>query len=213
MKYLDIENWDRKEHYNYFKGLDYPQFNICANLDITEFYKFIKERNMPFFISMLYLSTKTANGIKEFRLRIRDEKVVEHEIVNPSFTVMTSKGVFSFCAADFIDNFNDFLTNTSDKIEKTKNHVMIEDEPGRDDLIYITSIPWVSFTSITHPVHMHPVDSIPRITWGKYFDDNGKIKLPFSVQCHHALVDGSHVGEYFNIIQETLKNPSNGIFL
>ncbi|MGK0468500.1 MAG: nitroreductase [Clostridium sp.] len=33
---------------------------------------------------------------------------------------------------------------------------------------------------------MNPVDSIPRISWGKYFEESGKIKLPLSVQAHHA---------------------------
>jgi chloramphenicol O-acetyltransferase type A len=85
--------------------------------------------------------------------------------------------------------------------------VNLKDEPGRDDLLYITSIPWVSFTGITHPVHMNPVDSIPRISWGKYFEEYNKIKLPLSVQVHHALADGVHMGQYFNNLQEILNNP------
>jgi chloramphenicol O-acetyltransferase len=38
-----MENWTRKGHYNHFKALDYPHFNICGNIDITQFHKFIKE--------------------------------------------------------------------------------------------------------------------------------------------------------------------------
>ena len=207
MKFLDIENWERKNHYTYFKQLDYPHFNICGNIDITEFYKFIKERDNPFFISFLYVSTKTANSIKEFRYRIREDMIIEHETISPSFTVMTPKEVFSFCTVKYIDKFNNFKIRASQEIERIKNNVSIEDEHGRDDLIYITSIPWVSFTNITHPIQMNPVDSIPRISWGKYFEENGKIKLPLSVQAHHALVDGVHIGQYFNTIQEILFNP------
>jgi chloramphenicol O-acetyltransferase type A len=121
--------------------------------------------------------------------------------------VMTEGEVFSFCTVEFIDGFNDFKCNTLKEIEKTKNNISLEDEPGRDDLLYITSIPWISFTNITHPIQMNPVDSIPRISWGKYFEESGKIKLPLSVQAHHALVDGVHVGKYFNTIQEILDNP------
>lgn len=207
MKVIDIEKWERKKHYNYFKGLDYPHFNICGNLDITKFYSYIKENKNPFFISFMYAATKTANNIKEFRLRIREDKIVEHETVSPSFTVMTENEVFSFCTAKFIDGFKNFRTNTSKEIEKIKNNAVIEDELGRDDLLYITSIPWISFTNVTHPIHMNPVDSIPRISWGKYFEENGKVKLPLSVQVHHALVDGVHVGQYFSLIQEILDNP------
>lgn len=207
MKFIDIENWERKNHYNYFKGLDYPHFSLCANVDITMFYKFIKEKEMPFFISFLYAATKAANTIKEFRYRIRGERVVEHEVVNPSFTAMTSKDVFSFCTVRYYDNYKEFLINTEKEIEKTKNLVKIEDEPGQDDLLYITSIPWVSFTNITHPIHMNPVDSVPRISWGKYFEENEKIKIPLSIQVHHGLVDGAHIGQYFAIMEEILNNP------
>ena len=71
MKFVDIKNWERENHYNHFKQFDYPHFNICANVDITEFYRYIKEKENPFFISILYVTTKTANSIKEFRYRIR----------------------------------------------------------------------------------------------------------------------------------------------
>lgn len=212
VNYIDINSWNRKDHYNYFKQLSYPHFSICANVDITRFYKYIKEKESPFFISMIFTATKTANCIKELRLRIREDKVVEHKIVSPSFTVMVEGGVFSFCTVKFTDEFNDFRTNTSKEIEKVKSKLCLEDESGRDDLLYITSIPWVSFTSITHPIHLNPVDSIPRISWGKYFEEGGKYKLPLSVQVHHALADGVHVGQYFNTIQEILDNPVKYLF-
>lgn len=211
MKYLDLENWNRKDHYLYFRELSYPHFNICGNVDISKFYKYIKENGLPFFVSVLYASAKAANSIKELRYRIRGDCVVEHDTVDPSFTVMTEGEVFGFCAVKFIDVFRDFKVNTLSEMEKAKNKANLKDEPERDDLLYITSIPWVSFTGITHPVQMNPVDSIPRISWGKFFEENGKIRLPLSVQVHHALVDGFHVGQYFNAFQEILDNPARSL--
>ncbi len=208
MQYLDIDNWSRKDHYNYFKQLDYPHFNICANLDITVFYDYIKEQEMPFFISLLYVATKAANQVKEFRYRIREDGIVVHDVVSPSFTVMTEGDVFSFCTTKYMESYSDFSSNAADAISNVKHNISIEDEPGRDDLLYITSIPWVSFTSITHPIQMKPTDCIPRISWGKFYEENGKKKLPFSVQAHHALVDGLHVGQYYQSIQELLDHPS-----
>ncbi|GAA0076000.1 chloramphenicol acetyltransferase [Clostridium sp. CTA-5] len=208
MRFIDIENWKRKEHYNYFKKMDYPHFNICANIDITKFYKYIKENELPFFISILYASSKAANSIKEFKLRIREDKVIEHEIVNPSFTVMTDDKIFSFCKSNYIDNFNEFKVNTLKEIENVKNNIIIKDEVIGDDVVYITSIPWISFTNLTHPINIDDTASIPRIAWGKYFKDGENIKLPVSVQVHHALLDGVHIGQYFNIIEEIIDNPA-----
>lgn len=207
VNYIDIDNWERKEHFNYFKEYDYPHINICANVDITKFYNYIKKKGYPFFLSFVYVTTKTANSIKEFRYRIRDNKIVVHDIVSPSFTVMTSKGVFSFCHGKFIDNFEEFKAENEKIIALTKDSIILEDEPNKDDVLFITSIPWVSFTNITHPINMHPVDSVPRIAWGKYFEENGSIKIPLSVQAHHAVVDGMHIGEYYDTIQKILDKP------
>lgn len=208
MKFIDMKNYNRKDHYNFFKEMDYPRFNICANLDITKFYQYIKENELPFFISVLYAATKAANDVRELKFRIREDEVIEHEIVNPSFTVITDEEVFSFCEGRYIEKFNEFKDYSLKQIEKVKNNVTIEDEPGQDNLLYITSIPWISFTSVNHPIHMNPVDSVPRIAWGKYFEENDKIKLPFSIDVHHALVDGVHIGKYFKIIQEIFDNPN-----
>lgn len=207
MKYVDLENWNRKDHYYYFRGIDYPQFNLCANVDITKFYKFVKENGYHFSVSFIYAASKTANSIKEFRYRIREDKVVEHEVIHPSFTIMGNNDVFSFCKVVYNDDFKKFSADASKQIEITKNNVYIKDEPGADNLLYMTCIPWVSFTGACHPIHMHPVDSIPRVSWGKYFEDNGKIKMPISVQVHHAMMDGLHVGRYFEMIQDILDTP------
>jgi Chloramphenicol O-acetyltransferase len=207
MKLIDMEHWNRRDHYTHFKELDYPHFNICGNLDITNFYQYLKEHDLPFFLSILYASTKTANSIKEFRYRIREDQVIEHETVIPSFTVMAENDVFSFCTSNFVEPFDQFKAVAQKEIDKIKQNINLTDEPGRDDLLFITSIPWISFTGITHPIQMHPVDSIPRISWGKYFEENGKLQLPISVQAHHALVDGLHMGQFFQTLQDIFNHP------
>lgn len=204
MKYIDLENWSRKRHYAYFSGLDYPHFNICANVDITALHQTVKQHGLSFFKLFLYLVTRTANELPEFRCRIRQEGVVEHDIVHPSFTLMTSEDVFRFCEVAYTPDLQAFLQETGRRMETAKNVVYVEDEPGRDDLLYVTCLPWVSFTAIQHPFHMHPVDSVPRIAWGKFFEENGRMKLPLSIQAHHALVDGVHAGRFFMRIQEHL---------
>ncbi|MTI68542.1 MAG: chloramphenicol acetyltransferase [Firmicutes bacterium] len=205
MKYIDMENWGRKKHFKHFNNLDYPHINICANVDITSFYSYIKINDLNFFKSLLYLVTTTINEIKEFRYRIRDGLVVEHEIVHPSFTKMNEGDIFSFCKATYNRDFKTFLEDVNRMMERKE--LDLEDEV-KDDRIYITSMPWVAFTSVTHPIHMNPVDSIPRIAFGKYFSENDKILMPLSVQAHHALVDGIHVGKFYKRVQYFLDNPN-----
>lgn len=206
MKEINIEEWKRKKHYEFFKKLDYPHFNVCANIDITDFLKYIKDNKEPFFISTIYLVMKSLNSIKEFRYRMREESVVEHDVVHPSFTIMGEDDVFGFCHVNYNDDFLNFKKEAQNAIDKAKENISIEDEAGRDDLVFITSMPWVSFTSVSHPVHLKAVDSFPRIAWGKFFEENGKIKLPFSVQVHHSMMDGAHVGHLYMKMEELFKN-------
>lgn len=204
MKYIDIETWPRNSHYQYFRTMDYPFFNVCANVDITDLYRAVKKRNESLFQAFLYLITRTANELKEFRYRLREDGVVEHEAVHPSFTLMTTDEVFRFCEVKYNPDRAEFLAGTQRRMDEAKHTVYIEDEPGRDDLIYVTCMPWVSFTSVQHPIHMDKLDSVPRIAWGKFFEENGRIKMPLGVQAHHALADGVHVGQFFMRVQELL---------
>lgn len=210
-KYIDIETWPRKQHFLFFKEMDYPHFNITANVDITTTFSYVKENNLSLFKTLVYLTTKAANNVTEFRYRLDNDKVVEYEMIHPSFTYLTQQEVFSFCTVDYLDDFKQFLIGVNNKIAELTGSVDMEDDPARNDRIFITSIPWVSFTSITHPFNLDSSDSVPRIGWGKYFNENDKIKLPLSVQAHHALMDGLHVGKYFNHLQEMLDHPEESI--
>lgn len=209
MKYLNTEEYPRSKHFQLFRQMDYPHFNICANLDITGLQIFLQKHKQSFFKTMVCLSVKAANDIEEFHYRIRADKVVIHDRVDPSFTVLSTADVFSFCTVRYQDDLAKFYQEITERMAAIQGQVSVEDEPGRDDLLYITSIPWVSFTSISHPINLHPVDSIPRIAWGKFFEENGKVKLPLSVQVHHALMDGLHVGRYFQDLQELLDHPES----
>lgn len=207
MKYINIDNWSRKEQYHFFKQMDYPHINLCAQLDMTRFYSFTKENKLSFFKTILHIIARVANEIPEFRYRIRDEQVVEHPVIHPAFTVMGQNNIFSFCHTNYSTNFHTFYQEATQQMAEAQQQGSLAEDPNRDDWLYITSIPWVSFTSMTHPIHLNPVDSVPRIAIGKFYEENGKWKLPLSVQVHHALMDGFHLGKYFELFQEYLNQP------
>ena len=202
MKIIQFNSRHRQKHFDFFNAMANPHFNICANIEISSFLQKCKRENHPFHPSMVYAVSQTANKVPAFTWRIREGQIVEHECVHPSFTVPTeTTDVFSFCYVDFDSNEKVFISNALQAIEEMKTKPSFEDEKGRDDFLFLSSIPWISFNSLQHAMHS-PGDSIPRITWGKYFEDGGKILLPLSVQVHHGLVDGKQVGEFFTLIQE-----------
>ena len=207
MQLIDMETWSRREHYKLFDSFDHPHFGMCANVDLTLFYPAITQNHYAFTVAFVYVISRVANEIPEFRYRIKDGKVVEHEMVHPSVTLMTSDDLFSFCMLEYMNDFSEFATNATEKIAYMKQHPTLQDPPGYDNLLYMTAIPWVSFTSFMHPMQLHPADSVPRFAWGKYFDENKLLKIPLGVQAHHALMDGVHMGKFYMKIQDYFKSP------
>jgi chloramphenicol O-acetyltransferase type A len=207
MRYIELETWSRREHFEFFSAFDHPHFGVCANVDLSTFYPRVKELDVSITTAIVYVLARASNAIPEFRYRIRPEGVVEHEVVHPSITVPTNEDLFTFCFFDYVEDFSEFAASAAEKIAYVQEHPRLEDPPGQDDLLYMTAIPWVSFTSFLHPLHLDPPDSVPRFAWGKFFDDGGRRKMPLAVQGHHALMDGIHVGKFYAEVQDTLDHP------
>ena len=74
-------------------------------------------------------------------------------------------------------------------------------------MLFMTSIPWVSFTSFMHPLKLNPPDSVPRFAWGKYRQEGKKILMPLSVQGHHAVMDGLHAVKFYEEFQRLADHP------
>jgi chloramphenicol O-acetyltransferase type A len=207
MRKINLETWSRCEHFRVFKDWTYPHFNLCANLDLTAFYPFVKQRGISINIAIVYVLARAANEIPEFRYRIRVGEVVEHEVIHPSTTILTDDDLFSFCTIMYTEDFSVFADRAAQQIASVKAHRNLDDGLGQDDLLFMTTIPWVSFTSLMHPIHLDPPDSMPRIAWGKFFEDGESLKMPLSVQAHHALVDGLHLGRFYEKVGGYFDHP------
>ena len=207
MRTIDLSTWSRREHYELFSTYGYPHWGMCANVDLTKFYPTVKQGGYSFTIAVVYMIARTANAVPAFRYRIRGDQVVEHELVHPGFTFL-SEGMdaFSFCIVEYDPDFKRFSATALEQIDYIKANPWVR-VPPQDDVLYSSAIPWVSFTSFLHPMHLQPEDSIPRFAWGKYFQEGERLKMPLAVQGHHALLDGVHAGAYYSKFQEFLDQP------
>jgi chloramphenicol O-acetyltransferase type A len=207
MRYVDMEHWPRREHFKVFGAYDHPHFGMSANVDLTTFYPAVKARGRSMNAAIVYVLARAANAIPEFRQRIREGAVIEHEIVHPATTILVDEDVFGFAFFEYVEDFSEFAERAVAETARRQEHPTLEDPPGRDDWLFMTAIPWVSFTSFRHPMHLHPADSVPRLAWGKFFEDGDSLKMPLDVQGHHALMDGIHVGRFFAEVEDHFRHP------
>lgn len=210
MKYINPINLKRSKHFEFFKNYKNPHFNICTDLDITKTYSYTRKNKTSIFTAVLYAVMKTCNYFEEFKYRIEGDKIKVHDTVHPGITVLTDDDLYSNCIFEYIEPYEKFLDKYNTANLKAKKEIIVgEEQKGRDDLIFISSLPWINFTSVTNPMSGNPDDSIPRIIIGKHSRKNNKIILPFSIQVHHALMDGVHVAKFLYKLSDLLNEPGS----
>lgn len=208
MKRIDLDHWERREPYRYFSAMDCPYWSMTCELDVTRARAFMRENAIPSYVGTLWLVTRAANAVPEFLLRIVDGAVFDCERAHPAFTALNHAEQLTFCrseytpgdAATFIETARQVLA----RARTVSDPVLVAD---RQDLIYLSCVPWVHFTHISHPVNYQPQDAIPRITWGRFETRGPTMLLALNVQVHHGLADGRHVSLFMNHLEESFRQP------
>ncbi len=198
---VDLEKWPRKQHFEFFNGMDQPFFNITAPLEVGELLSKSKQNNTSFYLSYLHLILKAVNEFEQFRIRVMEDNLVLFDRIDVGATMMLEDKTFRFVAIEYKEELSDFIEEANTKMEQTRMNP--DFAPNNvPNMIYFSSIPWVSYTHISHAKNFDKSDYIPRLSVGKYYDENGVTKMPVSIEVHHALCDGYHVGMLFQDIQE-----------
>ena len=155
MKHINLSTWKRKNHFHFFKNMGYPHYNLCGNVDITALRTYIQKQQLPTTPSIVYTVARTANEIPEFKQRIRGEQVIEHNSIQPSFTVLMDDDTYSFCTIEYSPDAHEFIQRAKEMIAHVKTHPTLDDEEGRDDWLFISVLPWVRFTAFTPVSYTH----------------------------------------------------------
>jgi chloramphenicol O-acetyltransferase type A len=199
---LDLDAWPRREHFRFFLEYDQPFFNVCVDVDVSALLRRCRAPGGPsFFLASLWLSLRAANEVEEFHYRIRGKEVVVHDVVHGGSTVLRDDGTFCFAYFDFAPDFETFARAAGKVLVSARTEGSLDPRDDRDDLIHYSVIPWISFTSFSHARRRNPDDSTPKIVFGRYRGDSGAERMPVSVEVHHALMDGLHVGRFFERFQ------------
>jgi chloramphenicol O-acetyltransferase type A len=207
MDYIDIATWDRKVIFNNYLGTDFPYIMMGADIDVTNLYHFAKKNNLSFYMATVFVAHAVANRIKNFRYRFKDGKPY---LLDYNLPVVTHKQpeseLFVLVSLDNSGNIVEFCRKGAEKCrEKIEGHGLKE-LYGKEDAIIYSVIPWVHFNFLVRTIAKHGVDCAPRIAWGKFEKKDGKLMMPVALQVHHGLMDGYHVGLYYQGLQSYIDN-------
>ena len=207
MKIIDLENYPRRSHFEFFNAMAYPYVGLTANVDVTKLLAFAKERGGSSFLACLWAAATAANAVPELRQRMVGDKIVEFDHCDTAHTVAQPDNTFCNCRTDCRRSLEEFLVYGKQRqVEASRRHGFVSTQDDETDLIFLSCVPWISFTQVIQPTPI-PADSNPRIVFGKFIREGDRTLMPLHIQANHALVDGYHVARFFQEFENLARNP------
>ena len=204
-RYIDVETWPRKDAYYLFSKGYLPFFAVTTPLDVTELRRFTKKEGLSFYRAMVYIVTRAMNELEPFRLRIRKDGIAVCETVSPSYTTAGRDGSFGISDVEYLpgETMADFCRRALEKEASQREQMAVQDDV-RDDLIFISTVPWFVTTSVLQEQPTDPDDSFPRVLWDRIHEEKGRQLVNFTAQLNHRLLDGSHVRDLLLRMEELM---------
>ncbi len=204
-KVIDFKTWPRNQHYQFFKGYQIPRFNMTFPIDVTNLYQWCKQQDRRIYFAFMHLIIHEMNQVENFRYRIQKGKVFDEPIQFVSFTdLIEQTDLFKMVFVKVNPNPVIFEEEAVIASRKQGSQLINLKTEAVLNTIYVTSFPWAQFTHFTHATKLGPTDSVPRVSWSKFIDLNGRKILNLSIEAHHGLVDGIHLGKLIESLQKHL---------
>ena len=201
---LDLDNWVRKDHFQFFNRFEEPFFGVTVSIDCTIAYQKAKAAKQSFFLYYLHKSLLAANAVEPFRYRIEGDEIMIYDEIHPSPTINRPDGTFGFAYMPFKVSFDEFVQESQKEIERVQASTGLVPAGGSQNVIHYSSMPWLNFSAVSHARSFSFKDSCPKITFGKMMEEDEKRTMSVAIHVHHALMDGYHVGQFVEIFQKLM---------
>lgn len=203
---VDLETWPRAAQFRLFKTYDRPHYATTVRLDVTQVMNKHKADGISPYRASLYAIGAGVHAVPELLMRFQGDEIRQYNTAALSATVPTPEGSFNYCYLPFNADFASFDRETARILKETAMRTDFGANTGeRDDLIYLSCMPWLDYTSLNNALP-GPHDCIPRVSWGKIVETGGRSSMAMTLEVNHALVDGAQVGAYFSAVQSAFDN-------
>lgn len=203
MTVIDRATWPREGHYRFFAPMSHPFYALTFPVDVTALRGYVKGRGLSFYAALVFLVTKAMEDVEEFRLRDRNGVIVRHDALVPSFTdLRPGSDLFHIVTLEAGDDLEEFCRRA--KAASAAQTEFVNDAPWGDRMIYFTCLPWFPLTALTNERDADPSDTIPRVSWGRWEERDGRTVLNLSLELNHRLLDGVHVGQFYAALNARL---------
>jgi chloramphenicol O-acetyltransferase type A len=212
MQHIEMDDWPRKAHFEFFQNRKNPCLSITAPVGVAGLLRYRAAQAPPKkrLTDYLYHAIMTAiNAIPEFRMRLVDNKPVIFSRVDSAFTyIPRGRDLHANCIAAYDPAFSVFSSHVQAARDAADAAPTLAPEGCQSQgLIYLTCLPDIPFTAITNPWDDPWSDSVPRIAVG--MADPAAGTMPVAVEALHSFIDGKHAAAFLKGLGALLAHPES----
>jgi chloramphenicol O-acetyltransferase type A len=205
-KEINIDDWERKEHFTFFLQSDLPFYNVNFNVEVPGVREACKVRKLSVNNVIMHVTIKALSRISNFLYRLENGKVVKYDRIDPSFAcIRGNEELFRMVTVDFHDDMAKFDESVKMAVANSVGYFDFRILKERTNLVFISALPWIPFAGVDHTLSLRKEDTIPRISWGKIHKEGHGDILPYNIQVNHIFIDGIHVGMFYEYLKEEIK--------
>lgn len=202
---IDLRQYPRRQHFEYFKSLQYPYVGVTNPVDVTDLVKYCKAERCSFYLLFLHIAALAADEVRELRQRIHDGGIVEYRECPTSHIELLDDGTYCYCTLRHHMPLQAYLSYAEEARKRSREKGSLEEEENPEKLYFISTLPWMQYTALIQPV-AGGEESNPRITWGKFQKDFcGREQMPVTLLAHHGLVDGMHIAQFYENLDKKIQ--------
>ncbi len=196
---LVLGEWRGADQFRFFRGYERPHYAITARLDVSRL--MAGTPRPPVFRTCLWAIGAGLHAVPELRMRFDGDRVTLYDRIELSPTIATEGGDFRYTYIPWSPDRAAFDAEAARLIAEVRAGQPLNANTGeREAVAYLSCLPWLDYTALDNALP-HARDCIPRVSWGRIVKTVDGHDMAATIQVHHALVHGAHVGQFFAATQ------------
>ncbi len=175
---------------------------------MTELVRFSKETDTKFYLNFLYLLCKALNSRDDYKMAYlwQMDELICYDVINPiQYVFHEDTEVFTLVYTEYDENYDRFYEAALQDLEKGKETreygLDAENHPNWFDASYIS---WLSYDALNIELPDGYLYFLPIVNWGKYSEEDGKLRMPVTVRMNHAIADGYMIANVFRLLEKEM---------
>lgn len=209
-KIIDLEKYYRKGVFRHFSEDCKCSVSMTYKIDVTELYALSKRTQTKFYLNFLYLLAKTLNSREDYRLswNYMTNELICYDKINPTqYIFHDDTETFTIAYTEYDEDYETFYARALEDMKRAdESREYGLDSANHPNWFDASCVPWLSYESLNVELPDGYLYFNPIVNWGKYTEENGKLKMPVSIRLNHAAADGYLLAKVFTMLEENIKD-------